>query len=191
VTSAQRRRIPRRAGPTTLVLLTLALLAAIPSAAAQERVEVTVEARQDCPGDDELCLKVTKGALNDLAPGTSATITFRNQAGQEHNLHAAALNEADVSHQDTKAEIALGHTNLTVKKNASDAFTFDVPDNAVGIYLWCDLASHETQGMWLEKRFDKETGAGLRDAGPGTPLPAALAVTALALAVALMGRRRP
>lgn len=132
----------------------VALLAgAMPAAAQGEDVSLTIEAMEVCDGDEAFCLEVVEGDLESVAPGDRVTVTYRNEGNTTHNLYVVASGDADPTHADTSSDNATAGTDGDVEPGAEATFDFVAPEEASGLYYWCDVAGHEPQGMWLEAEY--------------------------------------
>lgn len=161
---------------TRRTLLALLLLPLVPAASA---VDLTIEARDaNCPGEEAYCFIVT-GDLDDVEGGATVNVTFRNAGRIEHELSAALLENADVG-GDTPKSAAFFEID-PIDAGEEETGSFVVPEDAGGIYLWCDVAGHEQLGMYTEAEFE---GAG----DNGAPLGVWPALVAVGVAV-LAGRR--
>lgn len=190
-----------------LALAAVALLASAAPAAAQDGdVSLTIEARDVCDGDQAFCLEVTEGDMDGVAPGDRVTVTYRNDGNTSHNLYVIGSEDADPTHADTSSDNATAGTDGDVEPGDEATFDFVAPQGADGLYYWCDVPGHETQGMWLEASYatgGNETGnetepaggpfgGGDGDQSPTGPAPSlgAWAVVAAALVGAFVARRR-
>lgn len=180
---------PRRAPAAALVVAALALA---PAVQAQDPVQVTVEAGEGgaCEEGKSFCLLVTSGSVADVAAGATVEITFRNPSdnGQSHNVHVTDLNAANKG-QSTSAGAAFpGADANTQTPGGTDTFTFDVPSDVDGTYLWCTIGGHENGGMWLLGGAAAEEGSADANGSPGFTVLGALAAVGLAHVAA---RRHP
>lgn len=187
-----------------LGLAVVALVATATPAAAQDTdVRLTIEARDVCDGDEAFCLEVTEGDIESVAPGDRVTVTYRNAGNTSHNLYVIESERADLTHADTASDNATAGTDGDVEPEDEATFDFVAPDDASGLYYWCDVTGHETQGMWLDAEYatdGNETGNQTEPAGDpfgGDPTPTegapplgAWAVVAAALIAFAVARRR-
>lgn len=144
-------------------------------------VSLTIVASDDCT-EGTFCFEVTSGSLDDIDAGSEATVTFRNEGGTEHNLYVARQSDAASDHTNTPASAAIANSS-DLQSGEEETVTFTVPSDASGLYFWCDVAGHESLGMWLETSFDEPAG------GDG-PVPVWVALLALVVAVGAWGRSR-
>lgn len=188
----------RDARSRSLVLLAaLSVLALVagpvvsPAAAHAGATQITLEAQEDCP-DSTYCFEVTQGSLDEVKPGEEINVTLVNPSSNSlsHNLHLVDSADADEG-GDTAASTAEASTpNVSPGEQAS--FEFFVPQGMSGLYLWCDVGAHESQGMYTSTSFDGSGGQG-DDGGDGgtngSPGPGAI-VGLLAVAGAALALRR-
>lgn len=134
------------------VLVAALATAAFPVGQAQGVTEVTVVATEgpDCPAPEgkALCLLVEEGSPADIPQGTLVALTLRAEGQAPHNVHVTTPSEADANHTDTPASAAFAQTE-TIEPGSETNLTFQVPWDAEGLYLWCDVGNHEPLGMWI------------------------------------------
>ncbi len=167
------------------LLLAGGLLAGVlPSpASAQDTVDLTLEASEDCP-DTTFCFEVTEGDLDDLEAGNTVSLTLVNPEDNvlDHNVHLTNRSEADVGGQ-TPEDAAFAHTE-DASPGEEVTTQVEVPEDVDAIYLWCSVNNHEEQGMYEEVEM-----GGLGDGGTNeSPGPGML--VAMLLASLLAGRER-
>ncbi len=152
--------------------LVLGLLALAPTVSAHEgSVHLMVEARESaCTGTRTFCFEITQGNLDDIGPGTEVEVTFRNQGSVGHQFWATTKANADPTNQDTSTGTALGGTQDPVSPGASATVMFTIPDDAQGFYFWCDVGTHEAQGMWILHDITPADDAGGGSPGLGVPV---------------------
>lgn len=152
--------------------------------------EVTILASEDCP-DSTYCYEVTSGDLSNVSGGDTLEITFGNPAENSlnHNLHVALLSDADVG-GDTDAGQAYANTT-DIEPGETVSLTAQVPSGSDGVYLWCTVGVHESQGMYREVPTGSASGGGDGSSGQNSSpgLGTAFGVVALA-GVALALTRR-
>ena len=176
-------RLPR-SGSCLAVGLAAALLAAtlvaVP-ATAQNTTQITIEAREDCTGDETFCFDVT-GDLEDLEPGDVLDIRFENPEDnvQSHNVYIADSGDANVgTEESTPGDRAFANTD-DVSPGNETAISTEIPSNAEAIYLWCTVRAHEQQGMFVETELAGTEETGGENGSPGfTALASVLAVAAV------------
>lgn len=159
-------------------------------ATAQSTVQLTIQPSEDC-ADSTYCYELTSGSLLEVSAGDTLEITFENPSSNnlDHNLHLAKAANANSNHEGTAKSQAFANTD-DVSPGEEATLTAQVPADASGLYLWCTVGVHESQGMWDEASFsERGPGDGSTSAnsspGPGV----VLAITGLA-GLALVLRRR-
>lgn len=145
--------------------------------------EVTILASEDCP-DRTYCYEVTNGDLSDVSGGDTLEITFGNPAENDlnHNLHVALLSDADVG-GDTDASQAYANTT-DIEPGETTNLTAQVPSGADGVYLWCTVGVHESQGMYREVTTGSDATGGDGDSTDGQNSSPGLGTAAGVLALA-------
>lgn len=140
-------------GSITLALVALAILVGVPGVSGQEDQPqnlVVFAEEEGCPHGQDLCLVPGQGDVSGLAAGDRITITFENRAGQSHTLHVADLNDR-AEDGDTPGRTSIAHTGQDgVLPGRYATFELTIPEDAEGLYLWCNLEHHEAQGMHLQ-----------------------------------------
>lgn len=154
-----------------------------------DTVHIVLEAGEagDCP-DSNYCFDVVSGDESKVTGGNTVELEIRNPSDNsiQHNAHVADTSDADRG-GDTPASAAFGNTN-DVSPGETDTTTFTVPDGVETTYIWCDIAGHESGGMWLEAGATGDGGDG--GGGNGSPGFTALGVLAgVGLALVVAGRR--
>lgn len=197
-------------------LLVAALLVASGSALAvpaDKHLIVETDDGQGCLTEAKNdCYRVVEGSLDDFEQDTSVHIMLENVGSTAHNLFVTEAANADPMNVDTAGEDAFAETE-TIDPGETANLTFVVPEDAEGLYLWCDVQTHEALGMWLETDVaeasdpgggedpasedddgDDEPGAddGEEDGGDDVsrflPAPGAIAALTAGLAAALVAR---
>lgn len=155
------------------------------------------------------CYHVANGTLDGFEQGMRVHLMLENVGDNSHNVFAAKQADADSNHVDTPASAAI-NSSETIDPGASANLTFTIPDDAEGLYLWCDVQGHEAAGMWLEasvsaasnttEESDETTGneTGTEDGadtqteeeGSAIPAPGALALATAVAGAALVRRER-
>lgn len=158
---------------TLLLIATLSLLVT-PTALAQDSVEITLTAPEDCP-DTVYCFEVTEGSIADISAGDEVTVTFVNDDNLPHDVHVTEIENADVG-GDTDAGEAIANTP-DVEGGEEETLTFEAPVDGDSLYIWCDQVGHEEGGMNLEGGQN------------GAPLPGLPALALVAIAAAFIRRR--
>lgn len=143
----------RSKGFLGLAAVAVVAFLAAPAAAQDADVMITIEAREICDGDQALCLVVTEGDLESVAPGDQVEVTYRNTGNLSHNLYVIESENADAGHSDTSSDEAVAGTDGMVAPGDEATVTFTAPEEADGLYYWCDVTGHEEQGMWLEAEY--------------------------------------
>lgn len=158
------------------------------------------------------CFRVVEGSLEGFEQDTSVHIMLENVGSTAHNLFVTEAANADPMNLDTAGEDAFAETE-TIDPGETANLTFVVPQDAGGLYLWCDVQTHEALGMWLEtdvaeasdpggsedpasedESSDEEPGTDDNDADSGDnvsrflPAPGAIAALTAGLAAALVAR---
>lgn len=153
--------------------------------------EVTVVAREDgCPDGKTFCFEVTEGDLSSLTPGDKVNVTFQNEGSLGHELYFARTADADSSHEDTGEDAAFARIEET-SPGASKQKTIRIPTDADGLYIWCDVSGHESQGMWESITLASSDGGGTSTDGDQQGSPLGLWIAAVGLVgAALIARRR-
>lgn len=188
-----------RATHVALALLVAGLLPLGVAGAQEGTDQMTVVAHESgCEGDRDFCFEVTEGDPGELSAGDEVEVTLRNPSENpsSHNLYVTTPDQADEEDRDTPEDAAIENTT-TVEPGAETTMTFTVPDDADGLYWWCEISGHESLGMWLESAVasgeggaDGQDGADGDTSGNDSPLPAGLALVALAGVALAAGVRR-
>lgn len=171
-----------------LIVISVALL---PSASAQADASLVVEAydqEEECPEDRTYCYEIESGSLDAVDAGSSLEITLVNEGEIDHELVVAPLELADPEREETSEEEGLGEI-APLEPGEQATATFEIPENATGVYLWCDIGAHEQLGMWRAQSFS-EDGAEGGESENGASAPLAGVVVSL-LAAALLPAPRP
>lgn len=186
---------PRRFARGTLLALAatvaLAFLAgpvASPAAAHAGAYQLTLEANEDC-ADRTYCFDVVEGSLDEIAQGEEVKVTLVNNASNDldHNVYITQLGQASED-RDTDASAAEMNTeNVSPGEQAS--LEYFVSQGTEGLYLWCDVGVHESQGMYLEVPLTEDASTNTDGETNGSPAPGAL-VGLLALAGVALALRR-
>ncbi|PSG98360.1 hypothetical protein BRD56_00005 [Thermoplasmatales archaeon SW_10_69_26] len=200
-------------------VLVVALVASVGAAAAlpaDKHLVVEADNGQGCKDVDKNdCYRVTEGSLEGFVPGMDVHIILENVGSADHNLFVTEQANADENNADTAAEDAINGSE-TIAQGETTNLTFTVPDDAEGLYFWCDVDTHEPLGMWMEAQVateqqvepsdpadeGNETGSGNvsddgssaegDDVGRFLPAPGALvALLASGLATVVALRREP
>jgi PGF-CTERM protein len=184
-----------RGARTGMLIAALMVAALVPLAASVvghgDATQVRLEASEDCP-DATYCYEVTEGSMDDLAAGEEVHFTFVNPESNDlnHNVYVADLADAS-DDRDTDPSAAEDNTrNLAPGEETS--LEFFVPNGFSGVYVWCDVGVHESQGMYLETAFseDATTDSGDGQETSDSPGLGALAALAALGAVAVGLHRR-
>lgn len=177
------------AAVTTLAVLTLAAMVPLADTAVGHAgaTQITLEASEDCP-ERTYCFEFTEGSPDAIAVGEEINVTLVNPESNDldHNVHITQLGDAS-SDRDTDASAAEMNTrNVAPGEQAS--FEYFVSQGTQGLYLWCDVGVHESQGMYVEVPLteDASTNDGETNGSPG---PGALAGLLALAGVALVLRR--
>lgn len=173
------------------LIAALFLVSLVPTAHAQPDVSLTIEAYDDadeCEGDRSYCYEVEEGSVDAIEPGASVEITLVNEGSIEHELVVTPLSAADPDRSDTDESDGIDEIEpIGPGERATE--TFEIPEDADGVYLWCDIGAHEQLGMWIAHGFAEQDGNGAPgEDGNGAPLAPWIALLALAVAGF---RRRP
>lgn len=142
---------------------------AVPAGALPADKHLTLEADngQGCaPQAKADCFRVTNGSLDGFRQGQRVHVTMVNVGSAPHNVFAARSADADDNNVDTPADAAI-NGSATVDGGEETSLVFRVPDDAEGLYLWCEVDNHETFGMWLEASV--EPAANDDDGGNDAP----------------------
>ncbi len=119
--------------------------------------QITVVAQEGgCPDEKTFCFDVEERP-DDLEPGDEVNLTLRNEGNTSHNAHVTTNDSADPEHRDTPSTAAIANTS-TISPGEMDSTNVTVPEDADGIYIWCDMTGHEAAGMWVEMEVGNETG---------------------------------
>lgn len=172
---------------------------------ADKHVTLEADDGQSCTSDQKVdCFRVTNGSLDGFVQGMRVHVMLENVGDNPHNAYVTTSSEADSNHADTPADAAINNSD-TIDPGQSTNLTFTVPEDASGLYFWCDVGGHETLGMWLESSVEEApaqdgndtgepTGNGTNasdDGGDGNMIPApGLAIVGLAAAIVAATRRR-
>lgn len=145
----------------------LAALFAAPASAlpADKHIEVEADNGQGCLGDLKTdCYRVTNGDLDGFEQGGTVHVMLTNVGDTGHNMFVTTQANADSNNVDTSADDAINGTK-TIDAGASTNLTFTIPDDAEGLYFWCDVQTHEAGGMWLEADVSEATADDSSDDG--------------------------
>ncbi len=165
--------------PTAILLLAAILASALPTASAQETVEVDIETHSDgsdfwfeCSGAPAVC-----------GDGRNPTLTL--EAGRTYAFHVT--NPSNTAH-DFNLGGAIGETTALLDPGAEATLTVTVPAGASGdAEYWCN--PHRSSGMKGALVFASADDGGNDNGSPG---PGALGLAgALLGALALARRARP
>lgn len=184
---------PRGSRPTLLpgVLLAMALLVplAAPAAGHAGATQITVEASEDCP-DRTYCFEVTEGSVEEIKAGEEINITLVNPSSNslEHNLQIGELSDANQD-RGTDASAAQASTR-TLSPGEQASVEYFVPQGSSGLYLWCDVGVHESQGMYLEVPLGDQASTDSSGETNNSPAIGALALLAVAGAALTLRRAR-
>jgi len=135
-----------------LAFLTVLGLAGTASAAPSDHhVELEADDGDGCLQETKTdCFRVVNGtSLDGIRQGDVVHVVVRNVGDATHNLHVTDAANASEDHVDTPADAAFAATDGIGAGEQAD-LTFTVPEDADGLYLWCDVGTHEAGGMWLE-----------------------------------------
>ena len=179
-------------------LLVLATIVAPPAAASEgdNFTHVVVNATEDgCPAGKTFCFDAT--VHGEITDGETIEVAFTNLAANSspHNFCFVIGDDYDPLHKDSQP-VADQCTEM-LQPGDSAELTIVLPTGAMDTYFWCDVAGHETLGMWGEWdvmgiSVDEEETTG-DDDEEGTEDTPGLAVGVLLLGaglVALVGSRR-
>lgn len=176
---------------------------------ADKHLTIEADDGDSCASDQKIdCFRVTNGSLDAFVQGMRVHVMLENVGDNPHNIYVTTSDQADGNNVDTPADAAINNSD-TIDPGQSTNLTFTVPEDASGLYFWCDVGGHETLGMWLEASVEEapEAGNGTEEADGGNdssmsdgagdgeddgnmiPAPG-LAVVALASALAAATRRR-
>jgi uncharacterized cupredoxin-like copper-binding protein len=187
-----------------LALAALVLAAGAAHALPAER-HVTLEADdgESCLDQDALdCFREINDTLEGVPQGATVHLTVENVGDNPHNAYATEQASADEDTRDTSADDAINGTD-TADPGSTVEMTFEVPDDADGLYVWCDVQGHEAAGMYLTADVENATAEGngtdnggqpvddegqAPDGGSAVPGPSA-PVAALVAALAARARR--
>lgn len=166
------------------ILLPLAaailLALSLPAATGQPSLTLEIHAQgDDCPDGEAFCFTVQRGSLEALEPGTEVTIALENRDSSMHNLYVAPLEDANPN-RDTDPDHALAGTR-DLPEGGQDRITLTAPEDAQGLYLWCEIGAHERLGMILNAPYDPDEWE------PPEPQNAPASAGALLLAALLSG----
>lgn len=198
----------RRSWIVAALLVAASLLAGAAQALPAEK-HLTLEGDDgdSCTSDQKVdCFRVVNGSLNGFVQGMRVHVQLDNVGSNPHNVFVTTSDQADDNNVDTPADAAI-NSSETIDPGQSANLTFTVPDDAMGLYFWCDVDGHETLGMWLNATVATpvETGNGTNDTsapsgandseadadGDGNAIPApGLGVVGLTGALAAAARRR-
>lgn len=209
-----------------ILSLAVAGLLLAPGALAQDTqqddesdVQLTIVAPEDCPDDttfgddnetqdqqdgqaqDEYCLELEEGDLEEIEENDDVNLTFQNDRDESFELHVAELNDSDRG-GDTDVQDAIASTENTTQDEESSV-TFTSPVSGDELYFWVD--EREDEGMYLsaDDVREDETGTedGMGDRGPAedpdgpagerddTPAPGLIGLAVAGLSAALIARR--
>lgn len=144
---------PRMLPVAIAVVLTLAgSAAALP---ADKHVELEADDGDSCLSDQKAdCFRVTNGSLEGLEQGMRIHLKLENVGSAPHNAYVTQSSNADENHVDTPADAAINSTE-TIDPEGNTSMVFQIPDDAGGLYIWCDVGNHETAGMWLNASVEE------------------------------------
>lgn len=173
----------------TLAVLTLAAMVPLADTAVGHAgaTQITLEASEDCP-ESTYCFEFTEGSPDAIAVGEEINVTLVNPEGndRDHNVHVTQLGQASED-RDTDASAAEMNTpNVAPGEQAS--LEYFVSQGTEGLYFWCDVGVHESQGMYVEVPLGEDTSTSDEETN-GSPAPGALAGLLALAGVALVLRR--
>lgn len=131
-------------------LLATALLA-MPGVAQDPEPNVVLDGTEgpDCPTGKLTCFIEAEGSFDELYANRSFTITLRAAGNAEHNILVTTSDNApDGPVRDTSPDVAIAASE-TIESGEETVLTFDVPADATELYFWCDVGTHESEGMWF------------------------------------------
>lgn len=177
-----------------LVLIGLAtVLATVPLTSAHDGPEIDVLAppSDQCPSGKDLCLELPRGPPS-ISPGDQVDLAFTNEDGTTHSIMVTTDAASDGSHEDTPRSEALAATGNVGPGESSVENLFTVPEGASNLYVWCDIGSHESAGMWLRVPVQNAGGGdgGDGDTENGSPVGLVPVLAGLVLAGWIANRRR-
>lgn len=152
------------------------------------------------------CFRVVNGSLDGLEQGMRVHLKLENVGNASHNAYAAPSADADSNHLDTPADAAINNTD-TIEAGENTSMIFQIPSDAEGLYIWCDIQGHEAGGMWLDASVsspseptegDGDDGNTTGDDGETSgeddtstiPAPGAVVLASAVALAALVDRRR-
>lgn len=94
------------------------------------------------------CFRVVNGSMDGFVAGMRIHLTLVNVGSAPHNVYVTEEANADQLRIDTAGDDAINNT-ATIDPDANASTIFDVPDDAEGLYFWCDIDGHEAGGMWI------------------------------------------
>lgn len=178
---------------STLVAAMVALALLVPLAAPASghagATKITIEASEDCQ-DRTYCFEVTEGSVADIEAGSEINVTFVNPSDNtiDHNLHVAGLSAAS---QDRNTDASAAEANTaTLAPGEQESFELFVPQSFEGAYLWCAVAGHESQGMYLEVPFGEQATTDSGEETNNSPAIGVLGLLAVAGAALAIRRER-
>ncbi len=191
--------------PIVTVLLLAATLMLAPAQAQQADLTLTLEAddADGCLDQQALdCFRIADGSLDTLQTGMLVHITLQNVGDNPHNVYVTPQSSADTDTRDTNPDDAINGSE-TIDPGEETTLVFTVPDDAEGLYLWCEVGTHEAFGMYLtadieqapdgdddpddgadQEPDDGETPEGDSDEAQSVPAPTLAPVLALIMALA-------
>lgn len=191
-----------------LVVAGLVLAGGAQALPADKHLTLEADDGESCTSDQKVdCFRVTNGSLDGFVQGMRVHVMLENVGDNPHNLYVTTSDQADGNNVDTPADAAINNSD-TLDPGQSTNLTFTVPEDASGLYFWCDIDGHETLGMWLNASVEEAQAQGgndtnastgtdgtnasdddMEDDGNTIPAPG-LAVVGLAGALAAATRRR-
>lgn len=187
----------------------LVLAGGVQALPADKHLTLEADDGESCTSDQKIdCFRVTNGSLDGFVQGMRVHVMLENVGDNPHNVYVTTSDQADDNNVDTPADAAINDSD-TIDPGQSTNLTFTVPEDASGLYLWCEVGGHETLGMWLESSVEEApeagNGTGETDGGDdsnmsdgdsdgeddGNMIPApGLAIVGLAAAIGAATRRR-
>lgn len=149
---------------TSIAVATLALVGLLAGAAnalpAHKHVTLEADDGDTCLDQQAVdCFRVANGSLDGFEQGMRVHLTVENVGDNPHNAYVTEQANADNQTRDTSGDDAINGTDTADPGNTVE-MAFTVPEDAEGLYLWCEVSGHEAAGMYLTADVAEASGSG-------------------------------
>lgn len=132
------------------LLAVLAVAATASALPADKHIALEADDGQGCVSEAKNdCYHVVNGTLEGFEQGMVVHVELTNAGSAPHNVYVTESANADPNNVDTSGDDAINGTD-TISEGEETGMMFQVPEDAGGLYFWCEIDGHETLGMWLE-----------------------------------------